>query len=109
MTEEAKDTKEPDTEPEKKEKKEEMAVFRPNRPFSWAGRQVDLVNLTTKEPILLRLSHSQVELEIKLGRHKADPNARRKKDPKPNSAVLNHCTLVSAGKKTKEVLKDFGA
>lgn len=107
MTEEAKDKKKPDS--EKEERREELAVFKPNRPFSWGGRQVDLENLGTKEPVYLRLSHAQVELEIGLGRHKVDPMARRKKPPKPNSAVLNHCTLISASDETKKALKRFGA
>ena len=107
MAKAVKDNKTADTKPpaEKKPKKEkkaeeapERAIFKPNHPFSWGGKQHE-----DKE---IRLTHAQVEAEIKLGMHKA--GEKRSEPAKPNSAILNHCTLVSAGEDTKEALKKLG-
>ncbi len=105
MTDVVKDKK-PDPKPpvEKKPKKKvekkvpERAIFLPNRPFSWGGKQYE-----DKE---IRLTHAQVKAEIAKGMHKA--GEKRSEPACPNSAILNHCTLVTAGKDTKEALKKFG-
>lgn len=83
----------------KEKKASEMAVFSANCPFTWKGKHV--------ESGTVRLSHAQVLAEIKLGMHRAD--SRRGIVVKPNSAILNHCSLVSAGEDTKKALKRFRA
>ena len=102
MADVVKDTKPPvETKPKAKVEKKapERAVFVSKRLFSRGGKQHDMGSY-------IRLTHEQVEAEIKLGMHKA--GQKRREVAKPNSPVLNHCTLVSAGKSTKEALKKFG-
>ena len=86
-----------------KKKGPEPAVFKPRKQFMWGPKSIEPINRDDDSDNLIELTKAQVMAEMKLGVGKSHGG----KISRPNSAVLNHCDLVSADKQVAEALADF--